>query len=60
MFHSANVLPDGSVLVLGATAASGAIAQPEGFDPASGRFRSAGPLGLIPRVWLDLMQRFRK
>src|SRR5882724_9858512 len=47
--HTANLLPDGSILILGGVNERGQIADPERWDPASGKFSSAGRLGLIPR-----------
>ncbi|WP_284616233.1 RHS repeat-associated core domain-containing protein [Aquabacterium humicola] len=47
--HSATLLPNGQVLILGGVTASGGAAAAELFDPFAGAFKPAGELGLLAR-----------
>jgi len=47
--HTATLLPNGQVLILGGTAASGTVPPPELYDPGTGTFALAGDLGLLSR-----------
>ncbi|WP_431100491.1 RHS repeat-associated core domain-containing protein [Roseateles noduli] len=48
--HTATLLPDGTVLVLGGTSAGGAVTSvAERFDPVSGSFNALGAVGVLAR-----------
>ncbi|WP_431264068.1 kelch repeat-containing protein [Roseateles chitinivorans] len=47
--HTATLLPDGTVLVLGGTTASGVTNVAERFDPVSGGFTTLGAAGVLAR-----------